>query len=252
MVKGRQGICWVNMQSGPDGTCTQSGFHYRREILNLGNPNLLWWGIRLDFCSKGRLIFQGCILYQCLWKDKSGTKSCQCLSHMMCKLTRDPRRTVVHGCLKVTKLVNIRAKTGTKVAKVTEMVSLVPWDIRLKFLPTHGTSPHRTWGVFAAGLAHMRHPSSRTGLLLCSLEPGPNLGLHSCDVSCFVRHGRHVCLGSQPSSTASGIPLPFPMLGQHHAWLWVSSTPLCFVQLSQLQEFLTVTCPRRALSSHSR
>ena len=126
MVKRRQRICWVNMQSGPDGTCTHSGFHYRREILSLGNPNLLWWEIRLGFYSKGRLIFQGCILYQRLWKDKSGIKSCQCLSHMMCKLTRDPRRSVFHGCLKVTQLVSIRGKTGTKAAKITEMVSLVP------------------------------------------------------------------------------------------------------------------------------
>lgn len=109
-----------------DGTCTQSGFHYRREILSLGNANLLRWEMRLDFYSKGRLIFQGCILYQCLWKDKSGIKSCQCLSHMMCKLTRNPRRSVFHGCLKVTQLVSIRGKTGTKAAKITEMVSLVP------------------------------------------------------------------------------------------------------------------------------
>lgn len=109
-----------------DGTCTQSGFHYRREILSLGNANLLRWEMRLDFYSKGRLIFQGCILYQCLWKDKSGIKSCQCLSHMMCKLTRDPRRSVFHGCLKVTQLVSIRVKTGTQKQPRSLKWSLVP------------------------------------------------------------------------------------------------------------------------------
>lgn len=70
------------------------------------------------FVPKGDSVFQGCLLYQCLWKDKSGTKSSQCLSHKTCKLMRDPRRTVSHYCLRITQLVSFRDRIRTKAAKI--------------------------------------------------------------------------------------------------------------------------------------
>ena len=172
------------------------------------------------FVPKGDSVFQGCLLYQCLWKDKSGTKSSQCLSHKTCKLMRDPRRIVSHYCLKITQLVSIRDRIRTKAAKIIEMVSLIPCPrYQTQICSNTWDQPSSHLGSFVAGLAHMRHHSSMIGLLFCPLEPSPNLGLHSCGVSCLVSHGWSACLGTWPTSTVSGIPLPFS------GPLWVSIMP---------------------------
>lgn len=100
---------------------------------------------------------------------------------------RDPRRTVSHYCLRITQLVSFRDRIRTKAAKILEMVSLVPCPrYQTHICSNTWDQPSSNLGSFVAGLAHTRHHSSMIGLLLCPLEPSPNLGLHSRGVSCLV------------------------------------------------------------------
>lgn len=152
-----------------------------------------------------------------------------------------PKETVSHYCLKITQLVSFRDRIRTKAAKILEMVSLVPCPrYQTQICSNTWDQPSSNLGSFVAGLARTRHHSSMIGLLLCPLEPSPNLGLHSRGVSCLV-----FLMAEVPVLDSPAIFRATP--GQRHAWICVSSTPLYLVQLSQLQELPTVTCLPRAL-----
>lgn len=121
-------------------------------------------------------------------------------------------------------------------------------DLRLKFVPTPGTSIHPVWENLPIWGFHYKW----WGLFL-SHGPCLSLGLHSNGVSCLTLQDWSPCLGLPPSSTVPGISLlyPGPLLASMMPGSLCLLSHCMWSSCHTCRSFLMLTCPPRHLSCHS-